>query len=193
MVNIILFLLIGLFLLFISALWPPDSPWAPWWSTSREKARQMCRMAKVKKGSVVYDLGCGTGEALIVAATEFGATCVGIEIDPFRVFLAKYNVRREGMEHNVNILKENFFALSLSDATVVFVYLIPRALMQLSKKMMKELKPGTILVSYRYQLPLALFKGQLVCVKRDYVKEIYVYSVCSVPRSIKSPIRERVQ
>src|SRR5437868_4583038 len=114
-INGVLLVLIIICFLLISAVCPPDSPWAPWWQTPKKVARQMCHLTKVGKSSVVYDLGCGTGHALIVAAKEFGAKGIGIEIDPLRYLIAKFNVKRFGVSQKITIVKEDFFHMSLVD------------------------------------------------------------------------------
>lgn len=170
-VGIILFLLYVL-----SAVWPPDSPWAPWWQTPEEVCRKMARLAKIGKKDKIYDLGCGSGKALIVANREFGATGVGIEIDPLRFLWAKWNVWR-GKAKGVIILKENFFKIDLSDATVLYMYLVPAALKRLAPKLTKELQPGTKIVSYVYDLPEVLFKGKVKLVKYDKENKVFLYKV----------------
>ncbi len=86
-------LLIGfiliLLIILLSMVWPPDSPWSPWWRTSKRIARIQCKLAKVGKNDIIYDLGSGEGTALIVAAKEFGAKGIGVEIDPSRVIFSK--------------------------------------------------------------------------------------------------------
>src|SRR3989344_3539859 len=152
-------------------VWPPDSPWAPWWRTTKTTARHMCSLAKIGKKDIIYDLGSGDGIELITAAKEFGAKGVGIEIDPLRVFVSKKLVRFAGVGERVEIIKSNFFAVDISKTTVVFVYLVPKALMRLKKKMLSELKPGTRVVSYRYTinfLPLTV---------SDKKNRIHVYKI----------------
>src|SRR5258708_823968 len=138
----ILVLLIILFLLFIlSWVWPPDSPWAPWWQMPENVIEKMCKIARISSKDIIYDLGCGTGKALIYAAKKYGAKGVGIEIDPIRFYLAQWNVHRFGQGKNITLLKKNFFDVNLSNATVIFVYLVPAALRRLTPKFLKELKP----------------------------------------------------
>lgn len=148
---LILFLLIPL-----SWFWPPDSPWAPWWKTSKVTARAICRLAKVSKKDLVYDLGCGDAEALLVAAKEFGAEGVGIDIDPLRFVIATIRTKLSGKK--ITIIRASFFDQDISKASVIFVYLIPKTLNQLLPKMKKELKKGTRIVSYRYEINLQLKK-----------------------------------
>ena len=137
-------------------VWPPDSPWAPWWRTSKKTARAMCRLAKVTKEDNVYDLGSGEGTALVIAAKEFGAAGVGVEIDPLRFLFSKLLINRNGLSNNVKIKKGNFFNQDIFKASVIFVYLVPKTLDRLLPKFKKELKKGTRIVSFRYEMNLPL-------------------------------------
>ena len=170
MVNTILIIAIIFLLLVLSMLWPPDSPWAPWWRTNKKVARAICRLAKVGKGDVVYDLGCGDGTALITAVKEFNATGVGIEIDPVRFFIAKNRVSFNKLNSEIKIFNKNFFDVDISKASVIVVYLVPKALGRLLPKFKKELKKGTKIVSYRYEINLPLKK-------HDKENEIRMYVI----------------
>lgn len=156
--DLFLMLAIVFLLIVLSMIWPPDSPWAPWWRTNKKTARAICRLAKVGKDDFIYDLGCGDGTALITAAKEFGAKGVGIEIDPVRYFIAKNRVRVNKLNSSIEIKKKNFFDVDISKATVIIVYLVPKALGRLLPKFKKELKKGTRIVSYRYEMNLPLKK-----------------------------------
>ena len=118
----------------------------------------MCRLAKVGKEDVVYDLGSGDGTALITAASEFGAKGIGIEIDPVRGFISTLMIRINRVTDRVIIKRQNFFEVDISEATVIFVYLVPKALGRLLPKFKRELKKGTRIVSYRYEINLPLKK-----------------------------------
>lgn len=171
MINLFLFAGVVVLLVMLSMLWPPDSPWAPWWRTSRRIARAMCRMAGVRKTDVIYDLGSGDGSALLTAAEEYGAKGVGIEIDPSRVWISQFRAQFQSEKDKVHFLKQNFFDVELSDATVIFVYLVPKALLRLKFKFAKELTPGTRIVSFRYQIPY------LPLVKEDKLHQLYLYKI----------------
>ena len=137
-------------------VWPPDSPWAPWWRTSHKTARAICKLAKIKEGELVYDLGSGDGTALITAAKEFGANGVGIEIDPLRYWTSKILIKRNGLTNRIRVIRKNFFHQNIKNADVVFVYLVPKALNKLLPKFKNELKRGTRIVSYVYEMNLPL-------------------------------------
>lgn len=152
-------------------VWPPDSPWAPWWKTSKNKARILWKLGEVKKGDRVYELGSGNGTALIVAAREFDAECVGIEIDPIRIWYSRFFVMINRLSKKIKIFRKNFFEVDLSDATVVYAYLVPKTLERLKQKFLKELKPGTRVLSYHYPITY------LPLVASDKKNEMYLYEV----------------
>jgi hypothetical protein len=163
-------LMVGFLLLLLSMFWPPDSPWAPWWRTNKTVARAMCRLANINDKDIIYDLGCGDGTALSISAGEFGASGVGIEIDPLRFLFSKIRFAINGLGKKVKIIKNNFNNVDISKATVVFVYLVPRALERLKPKLLKELKKGTLLVSFRYKISLPL-------ISYDKINNIYLYKI----------------
>lgn len=155
MLNIIILGLIVFLLFVLSMVWPPDSPWAPWWRTNDKTARAICKLANITNGDVVYDLGCGDGEVLIQAA-KIGAKGVGIEIDPTRVFVARFRLFKNKLENKIQIKRKNFFEEDLSQASVIIVYLVPKTLEKLIPKFKKELKKGTRIVSFVYEINLPL-------------------------------------
>jgi predicted RNA methylase len=169
-VIILFFVIIVILLFLLSMLWPPDSPWSPWWRTTPKRARIECRLAQVKKGDVIYDLGSGEGTALIIAAKEFGATGVGIEIDLFRALFSKMKVSLSGVSNKIEIRRDNFWDQDISKATVVFMYLIPKTLIKLRPKFLKELQPGTRVVTFVYRMDLPL-------IAQDEKAELYVYEI----------------
>ena len=150
-IGVILFLL-----LILSFVWPPDSPWAPWWRTSKSTAIRICKLANIKKDDLIYDLGSGDGTALIVAAKDFGAKGVGIEIEPTRALISRFLIKKNNLEDKIKIKRQNFFAVNLSNADVIFLYLVPKTLEKLIPKFKKELKKGTRVISYKYKMNLKL-------------------------------------
>jgi predicted nicotinamide N-methyase len=154
--NLIILLIILFLLFMLSMVWPPDSPWAPWWRTSKKTARIMCKLAKVNSKDLIIDLGSGDGTALITAAKEFGTRGIGVEIDPFRYFISNLLLRINLSNSKVKFIRGNFFDQNLSKADVIFVYLVPKTLEKLLPKFKKELKKGTRVISYRYEMKLKL-------------------------------------
>lgn len=170
-------LIIVCLLLLLSGVWPPDSPWAPWWQMPNDVIKKMCQMAKISSKDTIYDLGCGTGRALIYASLKVHVRGVGIEIDPIRAFLATWNVRRFKQQEKITILKKNFFDVNLAPATIIFVYLVPAALKRLTPKFLQELKPQTKFLSYVYPLQEELFNGRLKLIEHDTKMRIFYYKL----------------
>ena len=125
---------------------------APFDPAPREVVERMLALAAVNKDDVVYDLGSGDGRVLITAVKKYGVKAVGFEIDPGLVKLAHENVRREGLEKLVEIRQQDFMTADLSAATVVTVYLSYDGNLALRPKLMRELKPGTRVVSYAFDM-----------------------------------------
>ncbi len=134
-------------------VWPPDSPWSPWWRTRKRVARKACRLAEITDKDVVYELGSGDGEFILTAANEFRAKkAVGIEIDYSRYFISV--TRNYFKKRKVKFVRKDFKKVKLNDATVVYFYLVPAVIKRIMPKLKKELKPGTKIISYRYEVPL---------------------------------------
>src|SRR4030067_1745422 len=165
----LLLVAILLFLIFaFSMFWPPDSPWAPWWRTDKDTAEAICKFAKIKKDDIIYDLGCGDAEVLLTAAKKYGTKGVGVEIDLIRFFTAKIRVLNNRLGKVVKIKRGNFFKTDLSEATIINVYLVPKTLEKLKMKFLKELNPGTRIISYKYEMSL----GKIAEDKR---KKLFLY------------------
>ncbi len=126
-----------------------DVPYVP---TPEAVVDKMLDMAKVRASDIVYDLGSGDGRIVIRAAQKRGARGVGIDLDPDRVREARANARRAGVEDRVEFRQGNLFDVNLSPATVVTLYLLPGVNLKLKPKLLRELKPGTRVVSHSFDM-----------------------------------------
>jgi ribosomal protein L11 methylase PrmA len=149
--STLILIVIAVLIFLLSMVWPPDSPWAPWWRTNSKTAKAICHLAKISAKDVIIDLGCGDAEVLIQAG-KLGAKGVGIEIDPIRYATAKLRIIKNHLQKKVTIKKKNFFNENVSSASVIIVYLIPKTLEKLLPKFREELKKGTRIVSYVYEI-----------------------------------------
>jgi SAM-dependent methyltransferase len=125
----------------------PDVVYVP---TPHDVVNKMLELAKVKKGDVVYDLGCGDGR-IVVAAAKKGAKATGFDIDPKRVAEAKANVKKNKVEKSAQIFEKDIFTLDLSKANVVTLYLLPSLNVKLIPQL-EKLKPGTRIVSHDFDM-----------------------------------------
>ena len=112
----------------------------------------MLEVAAVKNSDIVYDLGSGDGRIVITAATKYGARGVGIEIDPALVRKATDNAAAAGVSDRVRFVTQNFFTSDITEATVVTLYLLQSLNERLRPKLVRELKPGTRVVSHVFNM-----------------------------------------
>jgi predicted RNA methylase len=125
---------------------------APFVATPADVVDRMLRLASVGPRDVVFDLGSGDGRIVIAAAKTFGARGVGIDIDPERTREATANARAAGVADKVSFVTDDVLTADVSPATVVMLYLSPSFNSRLAPKLMKELKPGTRIVSHAFDL-----------------------------------------
>ena len=128
---------------------PRDVPYVP---TSMEGVQAMLKLADVKKGDIVYDLGCGDGRIVIAAAKDFGARGVGIDIDPQRITEAKENSRKAGVVDQVRFEENDLFQADIHEATVVTLFLLSSVNLKLRPKLLQDLRPGTRIVSNTFEM-----------------------------------------
>ncbi len=167
-INFILMGIVLLLLVFLSFVWPPDSPWSPWWKTDKRVSKAIIDLAEIKRTDVVYELGSGDGEFGLYLGKHTGAKFIGIEIDPIRYYISK--IRAVFLkQNNVSFIKEDFKKVNLSKATIIYFYLVPAAIKRIMPKLKKELKPGTKAVSYRYEI-----KG-LGLIGKNKEQKLYLY------------------
>ncbi len=131
---------------------------APYVVTPNEVVIEILKIAGVTKDDVVYDLGSGDGRLVIAAAKQFGARGVGVEIDPRLIQESNENARLAGVSDRVKFVQQDLFQTDLSEATVVTLYLLPEVNLRLRPKLLRELKPGTRLVSHQFGLTISVSK-----------------------------------
>lgn len=149
----LLWLAVGIsVILFVSSVGPLFTG-APWTPTPFSTVRRMLRLANVQPGETVYDLGSGDGRVLWVAAREFGAWAVGVEIDPLRFAWTRLAIKLLGLGERVRVSRANLFDVDLSGADVVVLYLLPKANGRLAPKLLRELRPGARVVSHAFIVP----------------------------------------
>ncbi len=126
-----------------------DVPYEP---SSEEVVRTMLEIAQVGRDDLVYDLGCGDGRIVIAAARKIGARGVGIDLDPERIKESLLNARKAGVTDRLRFFQQDLFQADIGRATVVMLYLWPEINLKLRPKLLRELKPGTRVVSHSHDM-----------------------------------------
>ncbi len=131
---------------------PRPAPEVPFVPTPDSVVEGMLKLADVKSSDTVYDLGCGDGRIVITAAKNYRAHGVGVDINPERITDATANAKKAGVEQLVRFEENDLFKADIHDATVVTLYLLPSVNLRLRPKLLKELKPGTRIVSHSFDM-----------------------------------------
>ena len=127
----------------------PDVIFVP---TPNDVVNKMLEMAQVTAKDTVYDLGCGDGRIVITAAQRYGCRGVGIDIDPERIREATETVQKAKVADKVKFIQGDLFEADISAATVVTLYLLTELNLKLRPKLMKDLRPGTRVVSHAFSM-----------------------------------------
>ncbi len=133
-------------LLFYSSL--KGSPYVP---TKDKAMKNIFEEAGLKKGQVMYDIGCGDGRVVRYAVKQYGVRGIGIDINPMLIFFARLKARMmklKGAEFRV----QNIFDVDLSDADVIYIFLLPQFLVKIQKKLERGTKKGAVIISHGFKM-----------------------------------------
>ncbi len=132
--------------------WAWDDGTTPFVVSPDAVVERMLYLAQPKAGDRLVDLGSGDGRIVIEAAKRFGATGLGVDIDPRLVELSRANARRAGVEKLTRFEIQDLFETDLRGVNVVTMYLLPEVNLQLVPRLIGQLKPGARIVSHDYDL-----------------------------------------
>jgi SAM-dependent methyltransferase len=145
--------------------------------------RRALQLAQVQPGEIVYDLGAGDGRALVIAAQEFGAHAIGIEVEPVHCAAAWLRALFGGVIRRVSIRRGDLLKADYRDADVVLLYLTPAFVERARPQLERQLRPGARIVSLSFDLagwrPSDIDVGHL----------IFLYHMPPQPGSIEDCLR----
>jgi precorrin-6B methylase 2 len=130
----------------------PDKIFVLYVPTPMEVVDEMCKLGKIGKGDVVYDVGCGDGRLVIHAVKKYGAKkAVGIDISEERIKESKENAKKAGVEDKVTFIKKDALMIKdFSEANVVLLYMSAALMEAIRPTLQKTMKPGARIVSHRF-------------------------------------------
>ncbi len=126
-----------------------DVPFVP---TPLQVVEEMFRLAELKEGDVLLDLGCGDGRIPINAAVQYGIKAYGVDLNPERIRESIRNAHIAGVDNLVEFYEQDLFETDLTDATVITMYLLPSVNLRLRPKILTYVKPGTRIVSHDFNM-----------------------------------------
>lgn len=139
--SILVFILALLWILIPALYGLPPVPTKP------ERIRKALKLVNLQPNEVLYDLGAGDSRVLLIAAREFGAKAVGIEVGPIQCALIWLRAVASGFGNQIQIRWANFYQADLRDADVVFVYATSKEVVKLASHLEKQMKKGSRVVS----------------------------------------------
>jgi len=144
-----------IFLFILGVLWilVPALYGLPSLPTRHDRIRKALKLANLKPDEVLYDLGAGDGRVLLIAAREFNANAVGVEIGPVQCALMWLRIIASGFGNRIQIKWGNYLKTDLSTADVVFVYATSKEVMRLASFLEKQMKPSSRVVSISADFP----------------------------------------
>jgi cyclopropane fatty-acyl-phospholipid synthase-like methyltransferase len=125
---------------------------APFVASPEEVVRKMLDMAQLRQRDVLFDLGCGDGRVVVIAARDYSARAFGVEMREDLVTTAKAKIKEFNLEDRAEIIQGDFFEVNLSKADVVTLYLTTSANERLKPKLEKELRPNSRIVSHDFSI-----------------------------------------
>ncbi len=160
--------LLGASLVVLGVLWLviPMVFGLPWIPTRRPRIRRALELAGLRAGEVLFDLGAGDGRVLTLAARDFGARAVGVEISPLHCAVAWMRARLGGVGDRVQIRLGDYHKADLRPADVVFAYLTGREAPRLGPILQAQLRPGARVVTVAFDFagwrPVAFDRQDLI-------------------------------
>jgi SAM-dependent methyltransferase len=129
--------------------WMEGDSLAPPCQAEMDVVHSILDLAAANDNSVLYDLGCGDGRICCEAAKRFSCRSVGCEIEPhlterFRQHVSRIKDRR--IADMISIVEGDLRDLSLEDATVISLYLLPESVEEIKPKLIEALERGAVLI-----------------------------------------------
>lgn len=145
--SVLFFTLVVLWILIPALYGLPPVPTKP------ERVRKALKLARLQAEEILYDLGAGDGRVLLIAAREFGAEAVGVEVGPIQCALIWLRAMASGLGGRIRVKWANFYKADLREADIVFVYATSKEVMKLAPHLEKQLKQKSRVVSISADFP----------------------------------------
>ncbi len=159
----------------VRAAAPAESA-APFVATPWSIVDEILRLAEVGPQDFVVDLGSGDGRLVIAAVARYRPRGgFGVDIDR-NLVVANANAVSAGVADRVRFEERDLFATDVREASVVTVYLLPKVMGRLERKLRAQLRPGARVVANDYPFPTWLPER---VVERDTLDKLVISGMTS--------------
>jgi len=134
---------------------------------------EILKKTGLKPDDTIIDLGSGTGNIIICAVRYFHSKAIGYEISPYPYLISK--IRSIFLGSSIRLHFASIYEARISDASVIYLYLLPKMLLSVFPKIKKEAKPGTKVITRGFPLP-SWQPIKRITVGREKTK-IFIYQV----------------
>lgn len=124
------------------------SPYVP---TKAKEIEKILKGSNAKAGKLFFELGCGDGRIARYAASHFKLKALGVDVNPFLIWYARFLTRLQKLK-NVTFIRKNIFDTDLRQADIVYLFLMPELISKLVPKMEKEIKKSAVVISHGFTI-----------------------------------------
>ncbi len=128
---------------------PLDVPYVP---TPQEVVDRMLQLGKIRAGEFHIDLGSGDGRIAVTSASKYGARSLGVDLNPVRIEEARANAKKANVSDRALFELKNLFETDIGKADIVTMYLLPSVNIDLRPKVLRDMWPGTRIVSHAFDM-----------------------------------------
>lgn len=125
---------------------------APYVSTNTSQIIKILGEIQMEKGSSFLELGCGDGRVVREAVRRYQAVGLGVEINPYLVWLARLRAKLSGL-NNIRFIRANIFDYSFSSyPDFIYIFLFPVMIERLGAKLLKQMRRGATVISHGFKV-----------------------------------------
>ncbi len=142
---------------------------APFVPSKDKDVDEILRKVGLKKGMKFLELGCGDGRVVCKAVKEYGVVGRGVDISPLWLVCARIRARIMGIDNKVEFRVEDILKTDMAWADAIYLYMMPRFLDNNAEKIFTNCRPGTLIISYTFDIPALKGKEESKSTENYYV------------------------
>lgn len=139
------------FIITLALYWTTFRTQVPFYPSHPAVWRQVAAIIPQDKPLRLVDIGSGLGDlSMYLAKLRPDSLIEGVEIAPLPWIISK--LRAKVKQSRAIFCMRNYHELNFADYDVIFAYLSPAAMPALWEKAQSEMRPGSLLISYEFDI-----------------------------------------